>query len=81
MKVKYIFPLETSDITSMKSHNMLLMFTTRHAVGFLKIYEETSDDIFCEAGTSHLKSVVVDGSKPGVVYCVGRRHIFVFEAK
>ena len=81
MKVKHVFPVETHEITSLKSHNMMLMFTTRHTVGFLKIYEESTEDIFCEAGTSWIQSVVVDGSRPNVIFAVSDRMIHVFEVK
>ena len=44
--IKNIFSLETSKITSIRRHNLSVIFSTENTVGFLKVFEELSDQVF-----------------------------------
>ena len=68
LKVKNIFPLDASLITSFRRHNLSLLFSTENNIGFLKIFEETSDQLYWEGGTAKILSVVGDQLNPNNIY-------------
>lgn len=86
LKVKNIFQLETPSITSVKRHNLALLFSTENNIGFLKIFEEISDQVFCEGGTSKIESVSGDYLTPNNIFATtkdtdGVSNLVIFEMK
>ena len=90
LKVKNVFPLETSSITSLRRHNLSLLFSTENNIGFMKIFEETSDQIYCEGGTAKIISVAGDYLTPNSIYAYSQetnefnqtfRNVVLFEIR
>ena len=90
LKVKNIFPLETSSITSLKRHNLSLLFSTENNIGFLKIFEEISDQVFWEGGTAKITAIAGDYLSPSNLYAITEEvdqeqntihHLVIFEIK
>jgi len=46
LKVKNTFQLDNTNVTSLKRHNLSMLFSTENNLGFLKIFEEISDQVF-----------------------------------
>jgi len=44
--IKNLFRLETSKITAIRRHNLSILFSTKNNIGFLKLFEEISDQVF-----------------------------------
>ena len=72
LKLKNMFRLETPKVTSMKRHNVSLLFSTQNTVGFMKIFEEISDQVFWEGDTSKITQISGDMLSPNYIYTLGR---------
>jgi hypothetical protein len=89
LRPKNVFQLETVKVTSLHRHNLSLLFSTQNNVGFLKIFEEVSDQIFCEVGTAKIQRVYGDQLTPNIIYALTEEqdgndtvsHIVIFEIK
>lgn len=88
-EIRNIFRLETSKITSIERHNLSILFSTENNLGFLKIFEQISDQVFCEIGTAKIIDVAGDYLKPSALYAITQEtegnstnnYLVIFEIK
>ncbi|CAI2364543.1 unnamed protein product [Moneuplotes crassus] len=73
-EIMSVFRLETSQITAIERHNLSILFSTSNNIGFMKVLEQSSDQVFCEIGTANISSIAGDHLKPSGIYAITQEH-------
>ncbi|CAI2359597.1 unnamed protein product [Moneuplotes crassus] len=80
-EIMHIFRLETTQITDIQRHNLNMLFATKNNVGFLKVFEQISDMIFCEIGTARILHVAGDRTRPSEIYALTQENYSNFTSE
>ena len=62
MRVKNRFQLDVKEVNYFYQQGISIMFASKNAVGFVKIFERGTDEIYCEGGTAELFQIETDTS-------------------
>lgn len=71
LEFKNMFRVLKGPITALQRHTITLLMTSDRSVGFVKMFEEKTDDLVCLGGDRYI-GIMNDNSQSGILYAQTR---------